>query len=256
MGLNRRPIIELPSQAVETLRTLPRGGVQPVRVVQRARTLLLLDEEQSPPAVTRAVGITAQAVRNIGWRYRDRGLERALPDLPRPGGKPALDGSQSQRFSHGLRGPARWFCALERASDAEEAVKRKLVGAIGREIIRMLLLNHDLKPWREKSWCIAELDQEYIEKMEDVLAIYEKPLNPAEPGVCLDEKPVTLHDEVRPPRPAAPGHIAKRDSEYERCGTANVLCAVEPKAGRNFTWPTPDRCADRFAMAVFELAMS
>ena len=77
--------------------------------------------------------------------------------------------------------------------------------------------------------------------MEDVLAAYERPLNPAEPVVCLDEKPVTLHSEVRPPRPATPGHVAKRDSEYERCGTANVFCAVEPKAGRHFTWPTPDR---------------
>lgn len=92
--------------------------------------------------------------------------------------------------------------------------------------------------------------------MEDVLAIYERRLDPAEPVVCLDEKPITLHGEVRPPRPATPGHVAKRDSEYERCGTANVFCAVESKAGRHFTWPTPDRSADRFAMALFEIAMS
>jgi transposase len=92
--------------------------------------------------------------------------------------------------------------------------------------------------------------------MEDVLAVYERPLHPTEPVVCLDEKPVTLHAEVRSPRPATPGHIAKRDSEYARCGTANVFCAVEPKAGRHFTWPTPDRSADRFAIALFELAMA
>ena len=30
---------------------------------------------------------------------------------------------------------------------------------------------------------VAELDEEYIEKMEDVLQTYEKPYNPAEPVV-------------------------------------------------------------------------
>jgi hypothetical protein len=34
---------------------------------------------------------------------------------------------------------------------AEEAVKRKLVPRVGRETIRILLLSHDLKPWREKN---------------------------------------------------------------------------------------------------------
>ena len=102
-------------------------------------------------------------------------------------------------------------------------------------------------------WCVAELDKEYIEKMEDVLAQYEKPLDEAEPVVCLDEKPVSLHEEVRPPVAAGPGRIAKRDNEYKRCGTANVFCAVEPKAGRHFTWPTPDRSAPEFARALGSL---
>jgi hypothetical protein len=103
-------------------------------------------------------------------------------------------------------------------------------------------------------WCVAELSPEYIEKMEDVLAVYEKPYNSAEPVVCIDEKPVTLHAEVRPPIPMAPGKIAKRDNEYERCGTANVFCAVEPKAGRHFTLPTPNRSAPEFAQALGRVA--
>ena len=104
-------------------------------------------------------------------------------------------------------------------------------------------------------WCVAELNEEYVAKMEDVLATYEQPYDPQEPVVCLDEKPVTLHAEVRPASPAKPGREARRDSEYERCGTANVFCAVEPKAGRRFTFPTPDRSAVEFAHVVFELAL-
>lgn len=99
-------------------------------------------------------------------------------------------------------------------------------------------------------WCIADLDAEYIARMEDLLALYEKPYNVKEPVVCLDEKPVSLHAEVRPPRPARPGHIAKRDSEYRRCGTANIFAVVEPKAGRHFTCATPDRSAKQFARVV------
>ena len=92
--------------------------------------------------------------------------------------------------------------------------------------------------------------------MEDVLEVYEAPYDPKEPVVCLDEKPVTLHAEVRPASAAVPGREARRDSEYERCGTGNVFCAVEPKAGRHFTFATPDRSGSEFAQVIFELAMA
>src|SRR5215470_11271790 len=103
---------------------------------------------------------------------------------------------------------------------------------------------------------ITDLNNEYIERMEDVLETYERSYSPQEPVICLDEKPVTLHADIRPPRPAAPGREARRDSEYERCGTANVFCAVEPKGGRHFLFPTPDRSAFQFAQAIFHLAMA
>ena len=90
--------------------------------------------------------------------------------------------------------------------------------------------------------------------MEDVLALYEKPLSEKEPVVCMDEKPVVLHAEVRPPIPMCPGRIARRDCEYERCGVANVFCGVQPKAGRHFTRATPDRSSPEFADYLLEIA--
>ena len=99
-------------------------------------------------------------------------------------------------------------------------------------------------------WCVAELDAEYIAKMEDVLAVYEKPYTAQEPVVCLDEKPVSLHADVRPSRAARPGHLAKRDNEYRRCGTANLFAIVEPKVGHHFTCATPNRSAAQFARIV------
>jgi hypothetical protein len=90
--------------------------------------------------------------------------------------------------------------------------------------------------------------------MEDVLAVYERPYDAAEPVVCLDEKPVSLHADVRPAIPARPGKVAKRDNEYKRCGTANVFGVVEPQAGRHFTTATPNRCGAQFARMVGHVA--
>jgi hypothetical protein len=104
-------------------------------------------------------------------------------------------------------------------------------------------------------WCVADLTPEYIQKMEDVLAVYERPYDAFEPVVCLDEKPVSLHRDVRPPIPAKPGKPAKRDNEYERCGTANVFGVVEPKAGRHFTTATADRSGLQFARLIGWLAV-
>jgi len=92
--------------------------------------------------------------------------------------------------------------------------------------------------------------------MEDVLKIYEKPLAERVPVVCVDEKPVVLHADVRPARPMRPGRILRRDSEYKRCGTANVFCGVEPKAGRHFTKVTPNRSSPEYADYLLEIAAS
>jgi len=102
-------------------------------------------------------------------------------------------------------------------------------------------------------WCVAELDEDYIRQMEEVLALYEKPYRKAEPVVCLDEKPVSLHADVRPASPARPGQVAKQDNEYRRCGTANVFAVVEPKAGRHLNRATPNRSAAQFAMVIRDL---
>src|SRR5260370_6360594 len=71
--------------------------------------------------------------------------------------------------------------------------------------------------------------------MEDVLALYEKPLSEAEPVVCLDEKPVVLHADVRPLRPMRPGHVGRRDFEYERRGTDKPFVDGEPRGQRPST---------------------
>ena len=128
------------------------GGVQPVRTVLRALALGHLDEGKSVSEVAGIVRLTPKAIRDIGRRCVDVGLEQALYDKPRPGAATLLEEGQRQRIiamvcSAPPDGYARWTVRLV----AEEAVKRRLVPRIGRETIRLLLLHDDLKPWREKN---------------------------------------------------------------------------------------------------------
>ena len=114
--------------------------------------MLQLSKGVSPSRVSPILCLTPQAIRRIGHRYKDEGLDRALYDKDRPGAVPLLDDSQKQRIiamvcSDPPEGRARWTVRLV----AEEAVKRKLAPRVGREAIRILLLHHDLQPWREKN---------------------------------------------------------------------------------------------------------
>jgi transposase len=136
----------------EALEDLLSGGVQQVRAVLRALALQQLAKGASAPQIARFVPLTPQAIRNIGRRYRQSGLESALFEKQRPGAAAVLDRSQKQRIiamvcSDPPEGRARWTVRLV----AQEAVKRKLIPRVGRETIRILLLAHDLKPWREKN---------------------------------------------------------------------------------------------------------
>jgi hypothetical protein len=151
--MGRLPLsIEVTHKDQKDLATLLGGGVQQVRVVLRALALLQLAKGASAPRISRVVPLTPQAIRKVGHRYREGGLEAALYEKQRPGAAAVLDDSQKQRIiamvcSDPPEGRARWTVRLV----TQEAVKRKLVPRVGRETIRVLLLAHDFKPWREKN---------------------------------------------------------------------------------------------------------
>jgi transposase len=144
--------IDVPKKDQQELRVLLKGGVQQVRVVLRALALLQLAEHASAPQIARVIPLTSQAIRRLGHRYQRAGLDGALYEKQRPGAAEVLDTNQKQRIiamvcSDPPEGQARWTVRLV----AEEAVKRRLVPRVGRETIRILLLHHDLRPWREKN---------------------------------------------------------------------------------------------------------
>ncbi|RLA28635.1 MAG: IS630 family transposase [Gammaproteobacteria bacterium] len=218
------------------------------RQIYRANALNLRSKGLTAAEVADFLEITVRTVFNIEKNYEDGGLQKALYDDPRPGSPVRLD----ERFksyvvatvcSKPPEGFDRWTLELIQ----EEVLKSSVVDRVSQESIRLVLKEHDLKPWQQKSWCVPKIDQEFICRMEDVLEVYQRRVQAAHPLVCLDEKPIQLLDHVRPASGIAPGKCRKVDYEYKRKGTCNVFCAVEPHAGHYIAEVTQRRTGDDFA---------
>ena len=106
---------------------------------------------------------------------------------------------------------------------------------------------NELKPWKKKEWCIPKVSGEFVARMEDVLDLYQQAYHPERPVVCFDETSRQLTGEVRPPIEAAPGRVARYDTEYQRNGTRNLFMICEPKGGWRHVAVTERRTAVDFA---------
>ncbi|MCL2055898.1 MAG: IS630 family transposase [Oscillospiraceae bacterium] len=82
-------------------------------------------------------------------------------------------------------------------------------------------------------WCIPpEQNADFVAKMEDVLAVYQRPYDPQMPVVCMDEKPFQLLDErIQPIKMSENCHKTKKDCQYERRGSCSIFLFAEPLGG-------------------------
>ena len=202
------------------------------REINRAHCLNQRDRGLTTIEIAEFLEWTPRTVIEVCSTYMREGLERALKDDYRSGRPVEIDARIQSRIvalvcSDPPEGFDRWSLELLKATlEGDGTVER-----IGKESVRIVLREHDLKPWQQRMWCVGDLSDEYIERMEQVLDVYELPHDRQAPVVCIDEKPVVLRDDARARLPMAEGRRRRIDYEYVRKGTANVFCAVEPKAG-------------------------
>lgn len=90
--------------------------------------------------------------------------------------------------------------------------------------------------------------------MEMVLDVYKRPFDPKFPVVCMDESPKQLIAETKIPITASPGHVAKYDYEYRRCGVCNIFMACEPLAGKRIVKITERKTKSDWAHFLKDIA--
>jgi transposase len=246
--------VDLSEAERSELEALLRGGRRAARTLKRAQILLAADAGMPDETIAQSLGVGGSTVYRTKRRFVEGNLDKALHEEPRPGAARKLSAQEEALLvatacSRPPEGRARWTIELL----AGEIVRLTEHDGISRETVRRRLAENELKPWREKMWCVPKIDGEYVARMENVLDLYAEPPDPKYPVVCLDESPVQLIGEVREPIAAAPGQIERVDYEYRRCGTVNLFVAVDAHRPWRKVSVTQQRTAQDYAERRREL---
>ena len=138
--MNKRYIVDLSEDERTELLALLGKGVAPARKLTRARILLLADAGRTDQEIAAALHVHRVTVERTRRRLVEGGVERALNEQPRPGGRPKLDGKQEAMLvalacSRAPEGRSRWTLQLL----ADRLVELAVVDSVSDETVRRAL---------------------------------------------------------------------------------------------------------------------
>jgi transposase len=147
----KKYVVHLPQKDRDNLRQFVSVGKHSAREFTHAWILLLADKGMTDKEIHEFLDVSTRSIERIRLKYITGGLDLSIPDLPRPGQPKKLSPDQEAHIiaiacSNPPIGRNHWTIELLR----EEAIQRGIVDKISKEPIRILLKNHDLKPWQKK----------------------------------------------------------------------------------------------------------
>jgi transposase len=139
-GMAKKYLVTLTEPERETLLALTKKGSVAARKLTRAHILLQADAHATDDTIATALHIGTATVERIRKRFVEGGLEAALTERPRPGGKAKLDGkAEATLVAWTCSAPpddrARWTMQLL----ADKLVELQVVATISDETVRRTL---------------------------------------------------------------------------------------------------------------------
>jgi transposase len=139
-AMTKKYLVSLTDAERETLLALTKKGSVAARKLTRAHILLQADAEATDDRIAQALHIGTATVERIRKRFVEGGVEAALTERPRPGGKPKLDGKAEATL-------VAWACSTPPDDRkqwtmqllADKLIELKLVEAISDETVRRTL---------------------------------------------------------------------------------------------------------------------
>ena len=221
------PAILLSPEMHEQLKRLVNGRTTPVRLVERARVVLLAASGKQNLEIAAELGIMPRTVSRWRTRFATVGLKGIEKDLPRGGRRPAkrLEIETlilTKTTQETPRGATHW-------------TTRSMAEAVGctQSMVHRIWKSNNLKPHLAKTFKLSR-DPHFEEKLRDVVGLY---LSPPENAlvISVDEKTqVQALDRTQPSLPIVPGRCGTMTHDYKRNGTTTLFAAIEMAEGRVF----------------------
>ena len=218
------PVIELSEEQWVTLRKWARSRNTEVRLVQRAKIVVLAADGLLNKEIARQLGTDPGTVGRWRRRFAAGGLEAIQKEAPGRGRAPSprlvsrILKTTTQEKPPG--GATHWST-------------RTLAAAVGtsKDTVQRVWKQHHLQPHRTKTFKVSN-DPHFEEKLRDVVGLY---LNPPEHAIVLsvDEKSqIQALNRTQKSLPMFPGRLGTLTHDYKRNGTTTLFAALNIADGQ------------------------
>jgi transposase len=219
------PAVTLTEQQRNTLEQISRSRSLSVRMVERARIVLLAGDGKQDKQIEAELGVSSQKAARWRARFLELGLAGLEKDAPRPGRTPSIQPATVRRVIE--------LTTQHKPQNATHWSTRTMAVAAGisEASVRRIWHKHGLKPHLVETFKISN-DPRFAEKLEAIVALY---LNPPEHALvlCCDEKSqIQALDRTQPGLPLKPGRAGTLTHDYKRNGTATLFAALSTLDGK------------------------
>ena len=215
---------ELTESENKTLTMWSRGRRTAVRVMKRAKIILLAAKGEQNKTIAERLGMDCGQVARWRRRFVEKRVAGIEKDLARGGRK----ATQREQMAPVI---------IERTTqtkppNATHWSVRTLADTLGidKSMVQRVWHGSGLKPHRYKTFKVSR-DKRFAEKVIDVVGLY---LNPPEHAMvlCADEKTsVQALDRTQPGLPLVKGRLGTMTHDYKRNGTTTLFAALEMTEG-------------------------
>jgi transposase len=228
------------------LEVMARSSSLPHRQVVQAKALLLAADGVATNEVARRCETTDTSVRAWRRRFVEQGVDGVGRIAPGRGRKSWL--------AEGTVEAVVYDTLHESPDDGSTHWTTRLMAkrhGIGKDTVARIWRDHELKPWKVKTFKIST-DPQFEEKLVDVVGLY---VDPPQRAVVFsfDEKTqCQALDRTQPSLPMTPGRAGTMTHDYKRNGTTDLFAALNVATGE-VIHDTRKRHTARDVLAFFKL---